>query len=317
MANETQNSGGVIGDTGATGGLPANLTPIAVPDVDPGAATVSIPKVLTALMPLWVANVPDVWKQMGLAVAGCGGRLRTAHPNIAYLFNRIGEHMSAVLFHQCARLDRWPEMDVLKVMHDCYVNARDLLNSTLVADNKERPRATETGAQSIPFRAWVMPFYGSYVRNEQIVLWARRNLELMTSLMLSPENSFTYGFSQQFVDRVAVPLRENYKWMLINLMKVDPAKVTDAYVATQADFDAYAAAKNSVDRNLVQNQGSLDPLWTPSANDRTWCAGAYTYLQIAPLLRVWSETAAPAVPDEATGAGSSAATASGGISTSA
>jgi hypothetical protein len=297
--------------------VPQSLTPIAIPDVDPGAMTTSVPKVLTALLPLWVANVPTVWKQMGLAVAGCGGRLRSAHPTIVYLFDRIGEQMQAVLFHPCSRLDRWPEMDILRVMHDCYVNGRDILNSTLVPDNKPRPRATEAGAQSIPFRAWALPFFGSYVRNQQILLWARRNLELMTMLMQSPENAFTYGFSQQFLDLVAVPLRENYKFMLINLLKIDPVKVTDVYIATEADFAAYAAAQKSVDRNLIQNAGSIDPLWTPSAQDRTWCAGAFTYSQIAPLLRVWSETAAPAVPDTGDGASSGVPTAavSGGINT--
>lgn len=305
----------VLSDTSSTASV---LTPAAIPDLDMGAMTVSIPKVLTALLPLWVANVPTVWQQMGLAVAGCGGRLRTAHPMIAYLYDRIGEHSQAVMFHQCARLDRWPEMDVLRVMHNCYVNARDLLNSTLVPDNTERPRATQIGAQAIAFRAWVLPFFGNYVRNQQILLWARRNMELMTMLIQSSENGFTYGFSQQFLNQVAVPLRENYKFMLVNLLKVDPAKVTDTYVATDADFAAYNSSKNSVDANLIQNQGSVDPLWTPSSNDRTWCAGAYTYSQIAPLLRVWPETAAPAVPDTTTSAAGTtetSAAAAGGIAT--
>ena len=316
MANEVS-ANSVVGDTGATGGIPESLTPIAIPDIDPGAMTTVVPKTLRSLLPLWVANVSPVWKQMGLAVAGCGGRLRTAHPDIIYLFDRIGEHMQAVLFHPCARLDRWPEIDVLRVMHNCYTNATNLLNSTLVVDSKVRPRATEIGAQSNSFRAWVMPFFGSYVRNQQIMLWARRSMELMTMLLQSPENEFGYGFSQQFVNLVAIPLRTNYQWMLVNLLKVDPTKVTDAYLATEVDFAAYSPATVSVDRNLVGNAGSIDPLWVPSANDRSWCAGGFTYSQIAPLLRVWSETAAPAIPE--TSDGTSAVTepvAAGGINTS-
>ena len=210
-------------------------------------------------------------------------------------------------------------MDVLRVMHDCYINARDLLNSWLVADAQVRPRATITGVQSIPFRCYFMPFYGSYVRNAQIGLWGRRMMELMSMLIVSDENAFTYGMSQGFVNQVAVPLRDTYQFMLVNLLKVDPAKVTDTYVATDEDFAAYAAAKNSVDQNLVNNQGSIDPLWTPSAADKAWCVGAYTYLEAAPLLRIWPETASPAI---ATGGSSqsgssAAAAASGGISTTA
>jgi hypothetical protein len=303
----------VIGDTGATGNQPGILTPVAVPDIQPGALSSTIPPVLTSLLPLWVGNVPAVWQQMGLAVPGCGGRLRTGHPGVEYLYSRVAEHTQAVMFHPCARLDRWPEMDVLRVMHDCYINARDLLNSALVPDAAVRPRATISGAQSIPFKCYPMPFYGNYVRNAQIALWAKRNMEFMTLLMLSDENSFTYGFSQIFVNQVAVPLRENYRWMLINLLKVPVEKVTETYVALEADFTAYAAAKVSVDRNLINNQGSIDPLWTPSPNDKAWTVGAYTYLEAAPLMRIWPETAAPAVATDDRAAGLQAA--QGGINT--
>jgi hypothetical protein len=230
---------------------------------------------------------------------------------VEYLYNRIGEHLQAVMFHPCARLDRWPEMDILRVMHNCYTNARDLLNSNLIADSVERPRATEIGAQSIAFRAWVLPFFGNYVRNQQILLWARRNLELMTMLINSSENAFSYGFSQQFVNKIAVPLNENYRFMLINLLKVDPAKVTNAYVAVEADFAAYAASTKSVDANLIQSEGTIDPLWVPTANDRTWCAGAYTFAQIAPLLKTWPENAAPAIAEGSSGSGSTSSGASG------
>ena len=315
MADEG-NPNQVISDTAAVAGNPAVLTPAVIPDLTTGAMTVKIPALLTSILPLWVSGATEVWRQMGLAVAGCGGRLKTAHPTVNFMLNRVGEHLQAVMFHPCARLTRWPEMDVLRVMHNCYVNARDLLNSTLVPDNTERPRATQVGAQAIAFRCWVMPFYGSYVRNEYIAMWARRSMELMTMLMQADENMFSYGFSQQFVNLVAVPLRENYKFMLVNLLKVDPTKVTDTYVATDADFAAYAAALKSTDDNLVGNAGSIDPLWTPSANDRSWCAGAFTYAQLAPLLSVWPETAAPAIPDSTAAATSTTgATSTGGINT--
>jgi hypothetical protein len=312
MSDEVQ---GPIGDTGATNDTPAILNPISVPNTDPGAMNVPIPAQLHSSLPLWAANTPTVWQQMGLAGPGCAGRLRTAHPDVAHLFSRIGEHAQAVLFHPCARLDRWPEMDVLKVMHNCYVNARDILNSKLIQDAVDRPRATAPGAQSISFRCYFMPFFGPYLRNAQIQLWAMRIMELMTMLITADENAFTYGFSQQFVNRVAVPLRTIYKDMLVTLLKVDLTKVTDEYIATDADFAAYAAAQNSVDSNLVNNQGSLDPLWTPSPKDRQWCVGAYTYLEAAPLLRVWPETAAPAIPTTVDTGGTAASVATGGINT--
>ena len=317
MATDSTQTG-PISDTAAVGNDPAILNPIVVPKIDPGAMYTNIPEQLHSLLPLWCANVPSVWQQMGLAVPGCGGRLRTAHPNIEYLFARVAEHTQAVLFHPCSRLDRWPEMDVLRTMHNCYINARDLLNSWLVPDAAIRPRASITGAQSIPFKCYFMPFYGAYVRNAQINLWAKRMMELMTMLVYSDENAFTYGLSQGFVNQVAVPLRDTYRFMLINMLKVPAANVNDIYVATEADFATYAAAKSSVDQNLVNNQGSIDPLWTPSPADKAWCVGAYTYLEAAPLLRVWPETSSPAIAAQTAAANSGGGTTqavAGGINT--
>src|SRR3972149_688295 len=217
----------MVSDTAATGGEPSILTPIMMPKTNPGAMIADIPSVLHSFAPLWVRNVAAPYSQMGLAAAGCGGRLRTAHPNIEFLFNKVAEHAQAVLFHPCARMNRWPEIDVLKTMHKCYVNAALLLNASLYTDSTERPRASIMGAQAIPFKCYFMPFYGSYLRNSQIKLWGQRIMELLTMLIYNDENSFTYGFSQSFVNQVAVPLRDMYKFMLVTLLKVDLAKVTD------------------------------------------------------------------------------------------
>lgn len=290
-----------VSDTGGIGNNPPVLNPIVVPDLDPGAMNTEIPSQLHTTVPLWARNVAPVWQQMGLAVPGCGGRLRTANPNISLLFDRVGQHVQSIAFHPCARMSTWPEVDILKTMHTCYINARDFLNSRLIADSVIRPRATVVGSQAIPFKCYFMPFYGPYLRNGEIRFWLMRIMELMTHLMVADENAFSYGLGQLFVDQVAVPLRDSYQFMLANLLKVDPTKITDEYVATDADFAAYNAAKNSASTNLANSQGSIDPTWHPSAMDRQWCAGAYTYLEAAPLLAIYPEGSAPAPASIVTG----------------
>jgi hypothetical protein len=263
-------------------------------------------------VPLWVANVELPWSQMGLATAGCGGRLRTEHPMLLYLYNAIGLHTAQVAWHQCARQLTWPEMDILRTMHNGYLNARDILNSSLVKDSEVRERPTVEGGQTLAFPAWVMPYYGPYMANPQIRLWLQHNLELLTYLITCDENRYRYGFAQGFLNAVAVPIRDNYQFMLLHLLKLDPTKITDDYIATEEDFAGYEATKNSMNYNVGQAAGAIDPGWHPTSQDRAWAMGAFTYSQLVPILDLWPESACAA---PSTGTTASTGGSGGGIQT--
>lgn len=237
---------------------------------------------------LWY-NVPG-WAELGLAVPNFGDDKASQNGTIRYLVEVTGRNLSAIMWHQDARLRVPPSINTLTRLHKLCTRARDILAGRQVPAGKLNMESAHAVPAPESFLIYPVPYFK--VRNPWLKEYCGYTLLALTEAMQHTENAKGIEISMDFSGMFGQYMRRIYKLMCTELLKIPASAAEDpGFTLTEEQLGAYDPSKYFTSTELIDTVP--DTLSIPTEDDLQVLTDGIPAINLPPLT-TWPTTLTPA-----------------------
>lgn len=236
---------------------------------------------------LWY-NVPG-WDTMGLAVPNYGDDKSSQNGSIRYLVEIVGRNLSAIMWHQDARLRVPPSINTLVRMHKLCTRARDILAGRAVPSNQFNMESAHAVPAPESFIVYPVPYFK--VRNAWLKEYCSYVMLALTESMQHTENARGIEISVDFAGMFGQYIQRIYKLMATELFKVPAVEAMKPdFTLSEAQISAYDPSKYFTSTELIDTVPSTVNI--PTEDDLAVLTDGIPAINM-PVLTTWPTTITP------------------------
>ncbi len=197
----------------------------------------------------------------GYAVPNWSDDVGSLNPTIIDWVQLVGRNLFHLMHHEDVDLRIPPSRNTLERVHKLYLRAANILAGRAVPAGERNMEVQHVRPAGDVFRVYPVPYF--HVRNPFLKRWAELVLLSLSEAMQHTENRKEMEVSTAFAGQVGQYLRRVYTNMAIELFgKTRDVALAEAFVLTEADFDAYNPGEFFTSTEMVDTVPRLDRVLT-------------------------------------------------------